>query len=536
MAITVTTDASFNLINTCEAATDWVGESPSDVADFFQEGTQCVGFTVRGNGNNDITLTVTEDLSGVTHLRCWYLTTVVTEMDIEANGGVQFFVSDGSNTGYWYVSGRDTYPGGWYPLVVNLANAVDAGVKPTNMNAITSMGLRFVHAGNAKNAQNTWVDHVYACNGLIAYGDIGGSPFDLDDILGEDENVNNGWGMIRKIGGVFFLNGSIQFGDSVGTNACDFQDTNQTVVFEDRPVSSSLYNWTIIDNGTGLTEFICGEKSGVTGISGVTIRLASTTQGAVYELIATDSDLTDFALYGCTFNGASKISLPLDSANIEVLNCNFQLCGEIIPQTCVVTNCFIISATDRGLRLNTTSHNVTDCTFIVCGHCLHIPLSENITIDGFLFIGSDGATLWDVDHSVTGHLTINAIDSNISNAFIDHTSLTGAPPWHTGSSSVNNSVNVNVTVLDESAAAIENAAVGVFQVGDETQVMNELTTAGGLATEVFNYTGHPTDILIRVRKSSTGSTRYFSLLTTAKISSAGLDLTATLIADGIVSA
>lgn len=533
MAITVTTDSTFNLINTCENALDWVGESPSDVSDFFQQGTQCVGFNVRGNGNNDITLTVTENLSGVTHLRCWYLTTVVTESEIQANGGVQFWVSDGSNTGYWYVSGRDTYPGGWYPLVVNLANAVDAGTKP-DMTVITTMGLRFVHSGVAKNAQNTWVDHVYTCNGIIAYGDIGGNPFDLDDVLTEDADPNNGWGIVRKIGGVFFLTGSIQFGDSGGSNACDFLDTNETIVFEDRPVHPNLYNWRIIDNATALTEFVCGTKSGTSGTSGVTIRLENTDQSARWSMIASDPDLDNFKLYGCNFSGAGTIFLPLNSADVEVLSCTFNQCDEVLPSTCVVVSCFFISATDRGLRLE-VAHNVTDCTFIVCGHCLHIPLSENITIDGFTFIGSDGVTLWDADHSVSGHLTVNAVESNINNTFIEHT-ITSPPPWHTGSSTVNNSVNVNITVLDEAAVAIENAAVGVFQVGDETQVMNELTTAAGLATEVFNYTGHPTDILIRVRKSSTGSTRYFSVLTTAKISSNGLDLTTTLIADGIVSA
>lgn len=533
MAITVVTDATFNLINTCEAATDWVGESPSDVSDFFQQGTQCVGFTVRGNGNNDITLTVTENLSGVTHLRAWYLTTVVTESELQANGGVQFWVSDGSNTGYWYVSGRYTYPGGWYPLVVNLANNVDAGTKP-DMTVITTMGLRFTHVGNAKNAQNTWIDHIYTCNGIIAHGDIGGSPFDLDDVLAEDRDPNNGWGMIRKIGGIFFLTGSIQFGDSAGTGACDFLDTNETVVFEDRPVHPNLYNFRIIDNGTGLTEFICGIKSGTSGTSGITIRLENTAQSAKWTIIATDPDLTDFKLYGCNFSGSNTLFLPSDATNIEVLSCTFNQCAEVLPGTCVVTKCFFISATDRGLRLQ-VDHNVTDCTFIVCGHCLHIPLSENITIDGFTFIGSDGATLWDADHSVTGHLTVNAVDSNINNAFIDNF-ITAGPPWHTGSSSVNNSVNLTVTVQDANNLLIESGSVGIFRTSDSAELMNEFTSPLGIATQSFNYPGSPVDVFIRVRKSSPGTGRFFPLNTSASITSIGLDLTTTLIADDIASA
>lgn len=67
------------------------------------------------------------------------------------------------------------------------------------------------------------------------------------------------------------------------------------------------------------------------------------------------------------------------------------------------------------------------------------------------------------------------------------------------------------------------------------QIMNELTTAGGVATETYNYIGDET-VSVLIRKSTSGTTRYFPADTTQTITSSGLNLAWTLIADTIASA
>ena len=114
------------------------------------------------------------------------------------------------------------------------------------------------HTGVAKNAENTWIDNVHASDGLICCCSWSGNePFNLDDILAEDQDTTNGWGVIRKIGGVFYLAGKLTFGDASGSNGLNFKDESQVVVFEDRPVSSTLYAFDAVAN-SALKWRMCG--------------------------------------------------------------------------------------------------------------------------------------------------------------------------------------------------------------------------------------------------------------------------------------
>lgn len=99
---------------------------------------------------------------------------------------------------------------------------------------------------------------------------------------------------------------------------------------------------------------------------------------------------------------------------------------------------------------------------------------------------------------------------------------------------INNSVDITITVLDEAGDPIEDARVRVED-DVSTVLMNEATPANGIAVESFNFAGD-TPITVRVRKSSTGGTRYFPANTSGTITTNGFVVTVTLIADGIVSA
>lgn len=490
MTVTVSCK-NYSVIDACENASNWSGETPADVTDFYKEGSQCVGFTMKDAGNNDTYLSGSWDLSGTKHLHFWFMTNNLKQLNTDANGGVQLYLSDGTNTGYYYVSGSTTYPGGWYNIVIDLSRNVDSGTKPT-MTAITTIGIRVNLASGAKNVQNTWVDHVYIGDGLIAYGDVSGSPFDFDDILSVDEDpTNGGWGIIRKIAGIYFLVGSLDFGDGSSTNSSDFKDTSQAIVFEDRKVNSNLYAFTVVGNATGGGKFQLGDKSGTQGVSGCLVRVQSLAQTAKFDITCTDTDVTDFKLYGCVFLDADSTSLPVNGSNREALNCSWESCGEILASTCKMQYCTVISANNRGLRITSNSHQVTYCTFISCTACIHINVSTTIDFSNLTFIGSNGTSLYDIEHSVSGTLTINATDSNPQ-----YVNETGG-----GSTTINNTVALTVHVEDEDGNDLQYAWVGIFKLSDRTQLMNEQTNSSGIATENFNYLGD-TDIEVRVRLAS----------------------------------
>jgi hypothetical protein len=399
MALTVA-GKNYSQISGCESISDggaWTGVDTQDSAN-YKEGSYSLCGTLKANGNNDAVFTPTAvvDMSGTKHLRCWYLCTSGGLLNTLAGGGIQIGISDGVNTGFWYLAGRDTYPGGWINLVVDVSCAVDSGTKPTSMGDITSITVRN-NQTLGKNVDNVWIDNLCLCDGLIAYGDDGsGGYFDFDDIFSEDDTTL-GIGIIRKIGGQYFATGSFEYGDSSGINACKFQAKSQILIFEDRPVNVNLYNLTIVDNGTGTTEFFLGSKSGTAGIEGCTIRVADVTQTPKFDVDAsTDTDVDNFKIYGSTFLDADSISLPSNALTVEALNCNFESCGEILADTALLKYCNVISPNDRGLRLASASHNFSDSSLINCTHGIHVNLAGTFSFTNLSFTGCTD----DIENSV----------------------------------------------------------------------------------------------------------------------------------------
>jgi hypothetical protein len=483
MAVTVAVK-NYNLINDCEDYSQWTDGVPSDVTDFYKEGTQCVGFELWSSGNNDHYISVTEDLSGISHVHFWFMTTVLNELNVTGSGGIQLYLSDGTNTGYWYVGGSDVYAGGWKNFVIDVSAAVDAGIKPT-MTAITQLGIRCNLTAGAKKTQSMWLDHIYAGDGLIAYGDDGGGYFDFDDILAADESTTNGWGMLRKIGGVFYTVGSFEFGDSAGTNGCKFNAKSQVLVFEDRPVNASLYALDVVDNGTGVTEFILGAKSGTAGVQGCTIRAEDLAQVSLFSIDgATDTDVDNFKLYGSSFFGGGAVAFPGAGANVEILGCSFESCGQVDPDDASVDGCFFISTLDvDSALLWNESIDIANCSFIanIAGAGIEMPsaVGTPYAYDNLLFSGNT----YDVLNSSGSAISVNK--NNGSNP----TSYEGSLVTFLGTS-----VTTTITVKDIVTGNPVQYARVFLAASDGTgdffykASVTEITSSGSIAT--VTQTGH----------------------------------------------
>lgn len=457
MAVTVS-GKNFTQISGCESTSDggtWLVFDTQD-GDVVKEGTYSLCGTFKTSGNNDGTFTPSSavDLSGTKHVRFWILSTHGGLLNVASSGGIQFFASDGSNTGYWYVGGKDTYPGGWWNAVVDVSRAVDSGTKPTSMNAITSMGIRINLTGVGKNIDNLWIDNLCVCDGLIAYGDDGGGNFDFSDIYSiENTPSTGGYGILTKIGGVYFSTGVLEMGDSSGSNNCYFNDQSNVLVFEQREVSTSnnintsLMGISIVDNGTGETRFVLGAKAGTAGISGDTIRVQNTSQTSKFYIDGDNTNVDYFKIYGCSILDAGAINFPANATNVEILSSNFESCGDIYINTAIVKYSNIISANDAGCVISSTSHNFSDNKLINCGHGIDFPTANTFGLTNCNFINNT----YDIEFSAaSGDLIINATNSDPSTY-----EITGS-----GSSvTINISADIDIEVVTEDDVAIENARV-----------------------------------------------------------------------------
>jgi len=437
------------VLDACESTTDNNMDGTDGVD--FKENTYSVYATKRSSGDNDCVFTKasgTWDMSTYTHVRWWMVCSSGALINLAASGGIQLGLTDGTNTAYWYVGGRDTYPGGWYNFVCDVSAAADTGTKPT-MSAITEVTIRINLTSLGKNVDNIWIDNLTVCDGLMVYGDDAGGYFDLDDIFAADDSAALGLGIVTKYGGIYYTNGKIQWGDSVSTNVCKFQAKDQILVFEDRLVNASLYEVAVIDNGTGLTEFLLGEKSGTAGVSGCTIMVEDSSQVGRVDLVATDADITNFGIYGSTIAGLDDISLPASSTLTEVLNTSFSGCGQVDPSTCTITNSNFISSTATttgALLLDSTTFNVTYCNFITNTYGIQVTATGTYDAYGLVFTGTVTA---DINNTSGGSVTWANQAGTGSNAATE-----------TGDTTIQTNVTLTITVKDNADfGLLENARV-----------------------------------------------------------------------------
>lgn len=522
MALSVTTD--FLTLHDGSDVTDpsgaaWSGGGQIGLEDgFAKHGSTCVGTTVRSTGLTTLTLTLpsAQDLSANPHLRIWFMHNVPNTLDTTANGGLQLWATDGSNTGYWYVSGSDRHTGYWEQLVADLNAPPDAGTAP-NLTAITQVGVRINKVSASKNVRNTWVDVTRVGGFMYVEGGTSGAPGTFADLLSVDDA--NAYGIVERLNGVYFLAGRIVFRPN--TQDLYFKDTGQAVVFKDLLVAQSLYGFEV-QAGSFAASIELGEKIGGSGINGCYMAAAGSAQ---FDLAFGDagSNPNTLGLYGCTIStNGGQIVLPSNTASREVRGCVFSGCGEIIANSCVFEENTIIAPADRGVRM-TTGHNIKNCSFVATPHGVHIPEDGTFTFDGLTFSGTDGVTLYDVEHSTGGALTVN----NVNGSNAQYADDTGG-----GTTTFQNAVYITITVVDQQNNPIQNAQVYVAKSSDGTPLMNQDSDASGVAQTTYNYTAD-TPVRIRVRKSSPGDTRYVPLDTVGTITVNGLTTTVVLQPDTV---
>lgn len=507
--VTLVTDQTY--ISDAESITGWTGDTFELEPDTKTQGSNSVACAQTTNGNNEIYFALTNaNLSG-THIRLQFNISFVGNM--AASNPIQVFMNDGTNTQYvTYFTSSTQYSGGWVDLVVDTAL-----FNTLTLTSIDQVGVRVVTASKPRNVpQNTWVDNWRYSN----YLQIESTTTEaVDFAAAAAEDAVQVYKLLNNVDDVMFAAAEIRLG-STGSSNCNFVSNNETLVFPDRNVSSTLYALTT-QQGTGTTDIdisglVCktvdiGQKAEINFNSSLnSLSLVNSSFIAAGTITMTPTVTTP------TFSGNSFTSCEPTTMGIDADNCTWNSSKTVTVNSGVtLTNCtFSDVITINGVAVSVSSLDDLDgCTFekgVVSSHAVDLgtvaastTMGWNCIDSGYGAVNSETIT---VNVASGQTLTIN-VASGATTPTVENT----------GPGSVNvvsGQVTLTVTVIDiDTGVPIENARVYVTaaaggSLSEGTVIINKLlTNASGQVSDTRSYsTNQP--IVGRVRYAPDGGPYY----------------------------
>lgn len=465
--------------------------------------------------------------------------------DTLANEGISIRIGSGTGAYRSFIiggsNGTNGWDGGWQCFVIDptkTGSIADTGTP--NLASIRYIGLRGATTATAK-GDNFFISQIAVGSGLRITGT---STTAWDDAVTYCTDLpNRAWGMLQEREGIYYAYGNIIIGDTTQTAATDFDDEGRVVQFgvsEYWSGTGTTFVTSLPTTACGITVEDASATHTTTFTDGVIVgtdngRSGSTFIGNANENVFFDvSGLTlagsDVNLYGSTFKsfaGAMTLEADTDHAYLGV---NFIDCSQLNPVgNVVMKNCTFAETQDLDAAFlwngSLTTTNFTDNSFIAntTGAAIEHPAQGTFSYEGLTFSGNTNDILYSTAAS-SGVLTINASDSNPVTSEI-------ANP--TGNSvSIVNTVTLTVTVKDQGGTLVD-ANVRI-QETDGTLISQGATTSGVYTDATYNYSTD-TAVQVRVRESSSGTTRYFPAVANGTIQSSGLTVEVTLIEDTIAS-
>lgn len=440
----------------------------------------------------------------------------------KANGGYRIVLEDSTTAqATWYVGGNDTHPGGWGYF------ALDPSTSPTSGSVdytdILKVGVQFdTLTSVVGTADNCFWDIAHYGTGLTvtsAATETGGSgtggATGWEDIYDYDTGTNpHYYGIVQKVNGVYFIRGNLVFGST----------TTLSIDFDDDALVGFQPDEFMTDNVSAIT--IDGNATGSTNVNIPNSVLFSTLRKYEFDISDTDIDTTELPSTTVQLTAVSDISAG------DYIGTAFDTCEQLTVGSGTFTGCVIRNSPSTiGAILLANPHNISDQAFISAGtgYGILITASGNYTFDNFTFD----------DYATVNGSTGNECVYNNSGGLVTITITNGGdtPTYRNGTSAttvVNNAVNISIHVEDASGSDIQGVQVAVYKTSDDTELLNTDTDSNGDAGTTFNYVSN-TDIYLRIRKSSTGATRYLPFNTTGTIYSTGFTLGIILYEDTIVT-
>jgi len=558
------------IVNQCDLETDWTATitvSPFTSAPAPIEASTCLGMVVSNTTQDAYDAITSDDWSNGT-LSVWMRP--FGAMDTQVNGGVGIQIGDGTNREAYHVGGSDKSgfrheegPHEWTCFLLDPGNkpANSSNLAGTEANldesAITQVGVYFeTIVKSVGGGTNCYWDIIRWANPgddvVMQGGTTSGAAGNAEEAAAVDRSTGDGqaYGVIRELGaGVYGIQGNLTIGNSASASDQYWKETNVTYTWEDRGLSSTnYYRFKIIGSSTATN---C--EADFTSTTFVVPTAAS----AHFE--GNGADLTVCNLLNCAIIGFDQGVETSGLSGSNWSGSSYIGCGQVVENGCDITGGIIsgsVVAADIGsLLFNRTvdpDGDLDDMSFTMGAASHHaIDFGTNvdsslvsITLRGQAFNGF-GATD-DADDSTlrflatTGTLTVNLIDCTVD----------GVSPVASGGGknfSVDDAAGMTVTVVvapvtlaitvkdADTLLAIQNVQTSIhLKDSPFTQLMNEDTTAGGLASE--SYAGStPVDIVWRCRKSDDlDNPRYIGRSGIDTVSASGLTLTILLKANPFI--
>jgi hypothetical protein len=363
-------------ISLCESTTGWVATGGSNTLnpDVFVQGLNCIhnyqsGAAARG-ANYDMGAGGT-NLSNQ-NIYCWFAFSNKANIPVKGATGLRVRLTDtSSNYSEWDIAGSDTLPhGGWIAYAIRTSVTPSrSSATPANLSLIRYVGWQC--GGTVVGKTYIYFDAFRYGSGLSIRGGTSGAPATFESLYQADSDVNNAYGVIDKVFGIYYVQGQVNIGDTAIGDGTYFQDTGQVVVFKDTMIPNGFYDLKLQGNTTSGTEVYFGSLSNGRGIAGCVFRCASSTQIPKYTVTATDTNITKYGFYGTTFLDSNSISLQAYSADKNFIDCSLQSCAEMVPNTGTVQYCNFISSVSgtagpAAIKMDSISHHITSCNFVNC--------------------------------------------------------------------------------------------------------------------------------------------------------------------------
>ena len=457
MAGTIT--PNLTTISICDALTGWTAvggtNSLNDLAIFDQkQGTNCIQNynAAAANRGSDYDFGADTNLSDTT-IYCWFAFSKVPH----ATNPMRIRVEDASaNWREWNIFTKATLPHlSWIAWALKTTVAYDAqSATAPVMTAIRKVGWR-LDATIAK--VYIYFDAWRYGTGLSIKAGTEASPAVLEDFYTADNDSANAYGIVEKYGGIYYSQGQLTIGSTTAGDVTYFKDINQILVFKSiKGNPTGFYEIKGQGNATATTKIFLGTKSGTAGISGCVIKAGT----EKFKLTVSDTNITEFGFYSCTFTNADTITGQAYSALKEFLSSTFSACAEMLPDTGIVKECYFISSAAKAIKISSASHNVKNCNFIDCQTAIHHnvggPVGTPLEYDYDKLIFTGG----------TYHIENSAVTPNF---YINIDRLNGSNP---DAAKINNSNGGSTTIL---AISVQLTLTGLIA-GSDVRIMNAGTT------------------------------------------------------------
>lgn len=556
-----------------DSLTNWGGDNDGLEGNSAEiQGADCVIAALRKNENVTVTYTATQTgvPSGSQLILNFYTTiaSIMTSITIDLNDGATGTAN--YNILPEFTAGQRITTKGFVPIALDLS-AGNLNV-PTNNLAGHIFNLD-VQNVNVKTADNQYWDAAYTGDGITLSGTTVS-----DTLFAEAQAYDVGAadlfiGALQSFEGIIFSQHNVDINTTTGNSTNEsltFVETNNgtnsytlggtgTAVFTGTNIQSTG-TVTFVVNLASMTAFTMTGGS-IKNAATVTFASGQTISRASFDVITTLNTSTS------TFNDNSLSTVT--TANIASNSSGLRLTTVTTPNItgnlsdCTITTSGRVDLSSSGTLTTTTIDRtlnatsmvllgantgaISECSFLgeaTNKHAVELSaqptgntISWNSSFDTNFAAGTVGVQGTDWTATANGDEAIYFNYTGSTDVTIN-VSGSGTVPsirvaaGYTGTITIVSAVTNTITVIDADTAAISGAQVAVFNSTDNSVLFNAQTNGSGVAT--FS-SGSGISVYIRVRKSTSGSTRYIPVETVGS-TTGGISLTVTLTEDVIASA